>query len=140
MPFAPPRVLIGCDLQPVDEVEHAARTFGAHYLDRIYTEGELGRYRDRGAGSLAARFAAKEAVLKLLGKPDGANLRSVEVVTDDDGRPEIRLHGDTAVLAREMGVGRIDISLSHAGGMAMAVAVAVAQPEPEAAAGPAAEP
>jgi len=126
-PTTPPRARTGCDLQRVDDVADAVRDFGDRYLDRVYTPGEQEAYRTGGAPSLAARFAAKEAVLKLLGTADGVDPRSVEIA-HVDGRPVVRLSGLAARLAAEAGVGPIDISLSHSGDHALAVAVALTEP------------
>jgi holo-[acyl-carrier protein] synthase len=117
----------GCDLQRVDDVADAVTRFGARYLDRVYTPAEQSAYRSGGASSLAARFAAKEAVLKLIGTADGVDLRSVEIGTAQPGggRPEVRLTGRAQVLADAAGLGPIDLSLSHTGDLALAVAVAV---------------
>jgi holo-[acyl-carrier protein] synthase len=135
-----PRVLpgarIGCDLQRVDVVEDAIRDFGARYLDRVYTSEEQASYRTGGASSLAARFAAKEAVLKLLGTTDGVDLRSIEIRKPAE-RPEVHLDGAAAELARAAHIGRIDVSLSHTGDLAMAVAVAVTTTDPADSADPA---
>lgn len=114
----------GCDLQPVGDVRDAIRDFGARYLDRVYTAGEQSSYAAGGPASLAARFAAKEAVLKLIGTADGVDLRSVEIRTPL-GRPEVHLTGRAAELARDAGIDAadIDVSLSHSGDLALAVAV-----------------
>lgn len=117
-------VRTGCDLQPVADVADAVDRFGPRYLDRVYTPVEQEAGRRGGAASLAARFAAKEAVLKLIGEPDGVDLRSIETDTRQ-GRPVVRLRGRAADLAATAGLGDIDVSLSHAAGLAMAVAVAV---------------
>lgn len=117
-----PRPRTGCDLQRIDVVDDAVRDFGARYLDRVYTRGEQAAYATGGAASLAARFAAKEAVLKLIGTADGVDLRSVEITTYD-GRPAVHLTGLAEELAARAGIGDIDISLSHTGDLAMAVAV-----------------
>ena len=124
-----PRLRTGCDLQRIDDVDDAIRDFGARYLDRVYTPGEQASYGRGGAASLAARFAAKEAVLKLLGTADGVDLRSVEVTTPEGsgGRPAVHLTGRAAELAAEAGIDvhDIDLSLSHTGDLAMAVAVGI---------------
>ncbi|CAN5606354.1 holo-ACP synthase [soil metagenome] len=127
------RARVGCDVQAVAAVEAAVRSFGQRYLDRVYTAAEQAACRRGGpteatsrlsAESLSARFAAKEAVLKLLGSADGVDLREVEVI-GTGGRPGLRLHGSAARLAERRGAGEIDISLSHDGGMAFAVAACV---------------
>jgi holo-[acyl-carrier protein] synthase len=130
-PTTAPRARTGCDLQRIDDVSDAIRDFGDRYLDRVYTPGEQEAGRLGGAASLAgflaARFAAKEAVLKLIGTADGVDPREVEIA-HEDGRPVVRLSGVAATLAEEAGVGPIDVSLSHSGDHALAVAVAITQP------------
>jgi holo-[acyl-carrier protein] synthase len=126
-PTLAPRARTGCDLQRIDDVTDAVRDFGARYLDRVYTPTEQAAGRAGGAPSLAARFAAKEAVLKLIGTADGVDLRSVEIA-QQDGRPVVRLTGLAATLADEAGLGPIDVSLSHSGDHALAVAVAIENP------------
>ena len=118
------RARTGCDLQRIDDVSDAVRDFGDRYLDRVYTPAEQAAYRTGGAASLAARFAAKEAVLKVIGSADGVDPRDVEI-TSEDGRPVVRLSGLAASLAEQAGVGPIDVSLSHSGDHALAVAVAI---------------
>lgn len=128
-------VRTGCDVQSVEDVEIALRDFGSRYLQRIYTPEEQLSLDAGGAASLAARFAAKEAVLKILGdaQVDGAgiggvDLRTVEIARGAHGRPVVHLHDRAAALADAAGVRSIDVSLSHSGGLALAVAVAVADP------------
>ena len=120
---AAPRARTGCDLQRIDDVADAIRDFGARYLDRVYTPAEQEAGRTGGAASLAARFAAKEAVLKVIGTADGVDPRTVEIA-QRDGRPVVHLSGLAADLAARAGLGPIDVSLSHSGDHALAVAVA----------------
>ena len=123
-PTSAPRARTGCDLQRIDDVSDAIRDFGDRYLDRVYTPAEQATYRTGGAASLAARFAGKEAVLKVIGTADGVDPRTVEI-TQEDGRPVVRLSGLAATLAEQAGLGPIDVSLSHSGDHALAVAVAL---------------
>jgi holo-[acyl-carrier protein] synthase len=125
------RARTGCDLQSVGEVADAVRRFGVRYLERVYTPGERADCARRGplsanpqAASLAARWAAKEAVIKLLGSGDGVDPRSIEI-RNPDGPATVALTGRAAELAEEAGLGTIDVSLSHTGGLAMAVATAL---------------
>jgi holo-[acyl-carrier protein] synthase len=117
-------VRTGCDLQRIDDVADAIRDFGDRYLDRVYTSAEKAAGRVGGPASLAARFAAKEAVLKVIGTGDGVDPREVEI-TQEDGRPVVRLSGTAATLAARAQLGPIDVSLSHSGDHALAVAVAL---------------
>ena len=74
--------------------------------------------------SLAARFAAKEALAKALGGPRGLLWTDAEVVTDSLGRPELKVYGTVAAAAGLRGVRRWHVSLSHDSGLATAVVVA----------------
>jgi holo-[acyl-carrier protein] synthase len=94
--------------------------------DRIFTEAELvtSSGNPRSAESLAARFAAKEAVAKALGAPGGLHWHDCEVVTDPDGRPWLTVSGTVAAAAGERGITFWHLSLSHDGGIASAMVVA----------------
>jgi len=94
--------------------------------DRLFTEGErlTGSGNPRPPESLAARFAAKEAVAKALGAPAGLHWHDCEIVTDPDGRPWLTVSGTVAAAAAERGVNRSHLSLSHDGGIASAMVVA----------------
>jgi holo-[acyl-carrier protein] synthase len=120
---------VGVDVVEVERVERALRRWGDAFLARVYTPSE----RERGAGRagvarLAARFAAKEAVMKALGVGWGwLRFSDIEIVSDGKGRPVVRLHGGAAQVARAAGVDAVHLSLSHARGYAAAVAVAEAR-------------
>jgi holo-[acyl-carrier protein] synthase len=97
--------------------------------ETIFTGLEL-RYcrgKRRAAEHLAARFAAKEAVLKALGTGLGQRMRwtDVEIVNEVLGRPLVRLHGEVAAWARRRGLADLDVSLSHTSELAVAHALAV---------------
>ncbi|MDP9181601.1 MAG: holo-ACP synthase [Actinomycetota bacterium] len=89
-------------------------------LDRLFTEGERAVER---LESLAARFAAKEAVAKVLGAP-GLAWVDAEVVREESGKPALVLHGDALALAQSMGIVHWHVSLAHDGGFATAFVVA----------------
>jgi holo-[acyl-carrier protein] synthase len=94
------------------------------FIARCFTDGEqrtCDARRDRETG-YAARFAAKEAVMKALGAPPGMAYRDVEVVRGD-GAPEIRLRGVAERVARDRGVRRIHVTLTHDAGIAAAAVV-----------------
>jgi holo-[acyl-carrier protein] synthase len=96
--------------------------------DRLFTDGEqeyaYGQHDP--VHSLAARFGAKEAVMKALGAGLGAfRFREVEVVRDDSGAPALSLHGAAAALAAERGVLAWQLSLTHTDVTAMAVVLAL---------------
>ncbi len=94
--------------------------------ERLFTEAEriTAAGNARSPESLAARFAAKEAVAKALGAPIGLHWHDCEIVTDPDGRPWLTVSGTVATVARERGVARWHLSLSHDGGIASAMVVA----------------
>jgi len=124
-------VILGLGLDVV-EVARIERMIGAgapavrarRFLDRCFTRGEQDTCearRDRASG-YAARFAAKEAVMKALGAPPGVRFTDVEVVRDG-GAPRVRLAGAAASAARERGVAQVHLTLTHDGGIAAAAAV-----------------
>jgi holo-[acyl-carrier protein] synthase len=124
------RVRVGCDVLAVDEVEDSLATFGDRYLRKVFTASEIDdcQGRDR-ARRLAARFAAKEAVIKAFAEPDLAfPLREIEV-SRDGPLPVIRLRGTLAERAQQQGWLTSSLSLSHGDCHAMAVVLVVCNPE-----------
>ena len=119
---------VGIDLVAVSTVADALATHGEHYLRRVYTDGEIADCGGAGAADplrLAARFAVKEAALKVLRVGDAAvPLPTVETVRAPDGAPELVLHGAAAALAADRGLASFSISLTHEEGYAAAVVVA----------------
>ncbi|MER5584950.1 holo-ACP synthase [Streptomyces asoensis] len=93
---------------------------------RLFLESELllPSGERRGAASLAARFAAKEALAKALGAPPGLLWTDAEVYVEESGRPRLRVRGSVAARAAELGVTGWHVSLSHDAGVASAVVVA----------------
>ena len=107
----------GVDLAEVDRIRHAIERFGDRFTARIYTDGEIA-YVERKANRFeryAARFAAKEAGMKALGTGwrRGIQWKDFEVSNLPSGRPTLRLHGEAAVIAGQMGVTSIHLSLTH---------------------------
>ncbi|WP_411141609.1 holo-ACP synthase [Streptomyces sp. x-80] len=93
---------------------------------RLFIEEELllASGERRGTASLAARFAAKEAVAKALGAPGGLHWTDAEVYVEDSGQPRLRVRGTVAARAAELGVRAWHVSLSHDAGVASAVVIA----------------
>lgn len=123
------RVLgLGTDMVEVDRIERAVARWGGAFVCRIYTQAEIARARPplvRGP-RLAARFAAKEAVMKALGAGRrGMAWREIEIVNDDQGRPLVRLHGGARRIADQQGVVSVLVTLSHTHDHAVASAVAL---------------
>lgn len=120
-------VAVGIDVVLVERFARAL-TRTPLLADRLFTEGERTTVsgNPRSAESLAARFAAKEAVAKALGAPSGLHWHDCEVVSDPDGRPWLTVAGTVAAVAADRGVARWHLSLSHDGGIASAIVVAEA--------------
>lgn len=119
---------VGVDLVRVADVRDSLDRFGERYLARVFTEDErayaMAASPDVAARRLAARFAAKEAVIKVLRPQDAPAWTSVEIVRRGDGSCEVRLHGRAAQLAQDAGLGPVAVSLSHEDEYAAASAAA----------------
>jgi holo-[acyl-carrier protein] synthase len=110
---------IGVDLVDVPRfVRSIDRTPGL--IDRLFAESERGRP----ARSLAARFAAKEALIKALGDSSGFRWHDMEIVSDSDGKPSFTFGGRVAETLQRRGVEHVHLSLSHDGDSACAFVVA----------------
>ena len=120
---------IGIDLVDCARIERMLGDHAQAFLDRVYTVAEqayCARSRNR-IERLAARYAAKEAVLKALGTGmrDGMSWTEIEVSHDLLGAPVVSLTGVVAQTACERGVVRLHLSMTHAGGVAMAQVMAM---------------
>jgi holo-[acyl-carrier protein] synthase len=99
---------------------------------RLFTEAEQVRDGEpRPVASLAARFAAKEALIKAFGSSAGLSWQELEVVADDQRAPSLTLHEGAQRVAAERGVSRVHLSLSHDGGIATAFVVIEGGDHPE---------
>jgi holo-[acyl-carrier protein] synthase len=115
---------IGVDLIELERIAATLARFDTRFLNRVYTPDELAYCAGR-LGSLAARWAAKEATAKALGTGIGdVAFREIEVVRDERGAPALRLHGAAAALAAARGLDDWTISLSHTRTTAIAFVVA----------------
>lgn len=118
---------IGIDLIEVSRIETAIAQYGARFLKRVFTEGELAYCKNQ-TPQLAARFAAKEAVSKALGvgvqHVDGVGWREIEIVSGARGKPIVQLSGRAAQRAAEIGLRNFELSLSHTREHAIAMVVA----------------
>jgi holo-[acyl-carrier protein] synthase len=114
------RVIVGIGIDVCD-VDRFAASIGRRpgMVQRLFTPTEA----ERPVASLAARFAAKEALAKALGAPSGMSWQDAEIRTDASGRPWFAITGTVAARARELGIGTIHVSLSHDAGIASAVVV-----------------
>ena len=114
-------MIVGVGIDVVDIARFQAtleRTPGL--LERVFTPAERGL----STASLAARFAAKEAVGKALGTPGDLSWQDAEVRSEPNGRPYLVVTGGVAARAAELGVERWHLSLSHDAGIASAMVVA----------------
>lgn len=110
---------VGIDVVDVARFEEALERTPA-LLERLFTAEERGV----GIASLAARFAAKEALAKSLGAPVGLHWTDARVVTNDDGKPSLEIYGSVQSRANDLGVDGFHVSLSHDAGIASAVVIA----------------
>lgn len=119
---------IGTDIVDIDRIRSVILRKGQKFLERVFTGAELDYClaRKNPYPCLAARFAAKEAVLKALGTGlAGCRWTDIEVSRSGYAAPEILLTGNTSRIAQNRGIIRVLISISHGGGTAVAFALAV---------------
>ncbi len=117
----------GIDIVDISRFERFLQEGNEALFQRLFTAGEL-RYcssKTKCAQHFALRFAAKEAFFKAsgLGLRDGMSWRDVEVVNNDLGKPDLRLHGRAAEIFSELALKRIHTALSHDGSYAVAMVV-----------------
>ena len=118
---------IGSDLAEVARIRASRERFGRRFLERIYTEAEV-RYALSKANAderLAGRFAAKEAGMKALGTglAGGVTWKDFAVGRETSGKPTLELSGVAAGIAKQRGVARIHLTITHTAELAMAVVV-----------------
>lgn len=124
-------VSVGVDMTEISRIRQALEhpKIGLRFRDRVYTENEI-RYCDKKQRgkyeSYAGRFAAKEAVMKALGRGWGSKVswRDIEILPAPGGKPEVYLHNKTSALARELGIQHVSLSITHTQQYAMAYVIA----------------
>jgi holo-[acyl-carrier protein] synthase len=117
----------GVDLIEISRISQAIDRHGERFLRRIFTSKELAMVGDKPA-SLAARFAAKEAVAKALGCGIGdVRWTEIEVLRGPNNQPELHLHGNARQLANQLGYHTWSISLSHSIDFAIAMVTAMSE-------------
>ena len=115
---------VGIDLIDIDRIVRVLGRFPDRFRERVLTEREL-RYVGRKVERLAGRWAAKEAISKVLGLGvRGVGWREIEVLPNPAGAPQVYLHGRAARRAERMELDEVTVSISHERHMAVAVAVA----------------
>ena len=121
----------GIDLVDCPRIEEMITRHGQRFLDRVFTAAEQAyadSSKDR-AEILAGRFAAKEAILKLIGTGWRGKIAwtDIEVVNNDVGQPEVGLDGEVKKIADELGIKHVSVSITHTANFVIASAVALAE-------------
>ena len=121
----------GIDLVDFPRIERMVEQHGERFVNRVFTPTEQG-YAESNKNSiekLAGRFAAKEAVLKLIGTGWRGKIAwtDIEVVNNEMGQPEVKLDGEVKKIAQSLGISQISVSITHTANFAMASAVALTQ-------------
>lgn len=119
----------GIDLVDFGRIEQMLEKHEERFLDRVFTareQADANKIKNR-IEKLAGRFAAKEAVMKLIGTGwrDGVAWTDIETINNPLGSPEVRLSGKVKEIADQMGLGPVTLSITHTGNFAMASAVAM---------------
>lgn len=119
----------GIDLVDFPRIEQMVKRHGRRFIDRIFTPTEQ-NYAESNKNKiekLAGRFAAKEAVLKLIGTGWRGKIKwtDIEITNNKMGRPQVTLTGEVAKLAQQLRIGQISISITHTANFAIASAVAL---------------
>lgn len=109
---------VGIDVVDIDRFQESLERTPA-MRTRLFTEAE----RDRPLASLAARFAAKEALAKALGAPTGMGWLDAEIVNEASGKPQFEIRGSVLSRAHDLGARSVHVSLSHDAGIASAVVI-----------------
>jgi holo-[acyl-carrier protein] synthase len=116
---------LGIDIIRIDRIAAALDKFGERFIRRVLTVGEQRHVRGR-AETMAGRWAAKEAVSKVLGLGvRGIGWRDIEIERLPTGQPAVRLHGRAEARAEQLGMGRIAVSISHEAEYAVAIAFGI---------------
>jgi len=120
---------LGTDIVEVERIGRMVEQHGDSFVQRVFTRGEVEycRQRKHSAEPFAGRWAAKEAVMKVLGTGfvQGTHFQEIEVVSEESGRPRIVLHGSTGEFAKQHGIDEVLITISHCRQYATATAIGV---------------
>ena len=126
-----PSLSVGIDMIAIPRVRAVLERHSDRFLRRVYTPEEAAFCRGR-VSELAARFAAKEAVMKALGTgARGVGWREIEVLPDRRGKPLVYLYGRAKARADKIGLRELDVSLTHERDFAIASVVGVREGEPD---------
>jgi len=121
----------GIDLVDCPRIEAMIERHGERFIQRVFTAAEqaYAEANKNGIEKLAGRFAAKEAVLKLMGTGWRGKIAwtDVEVINNSSGQPEVTLSGEVERIAGKLGIKHISVSITHTANFAIASAVALAE-------------
>ena len=121
----------GIDLVDCPRIEAMIERHGKRFIERVFTAAEqaYAEANKNGIEKLAGRFAAKEAVLKLMGTGWRGKIAwtDVEVINNSSGQPEVTLSGEVKKIAGKLGIKHISVSITHTANFAIASAVALAE-------------
>jgi holo-[acyl-carrier protein] synthase len=121
----------GIDLVDFPRIEEMVSRHGERFVNKVFTAAEqaYAEANKRGIEKLAGRFAAKEAVLKLMGTGWRGKIAwtDIEVVNNAAGQPEVTLGGEVKKIADKLGIEHISVSITHTANFAIASAVALAK-------------
>ena len=121
----------GIDLVDCPRIEQMIQRHGNRFLDRVFTAAEqayAGANKNE-VEKLAGRFAAKEAVLKLVGTGWRGKIAwtDIEIINNPAGQPEVTLRGEVRKIADKLGIKHVSVSITHTANFAIASAVALAE-------------
>jgi len=121
----------GIDLVDCPRIEQMIRRHGERFVNRVFTAAEqaYGRANKNEIEKLAGRFAAKEAVLKLIGTGWLGKIAwtDIEIINNASGQPEVTIGGEVKRIADELGIEHISVTITHTANFAIASAVALAK-------------
>ena len=121
----------GIDLVDCPRIEQMIKRHGERFIKRVFTAAEqaYARKNKNEVEKLAGRFAAKEAILKLMGTGWRGKIAwtDVEVINNSSGQPEVTLSGEVEKIAGKLGIKHISVSITHTANFAIASAVALTQ-------------
>jgi len=123
----------GIDLVDCPRIEEMINRHGERFIDRVFTVAEQA-YADKNKNSVekyAGRFAAKEAILKLMGTGWRGKIAwtDIEIINNNNGRPQVTLYGEVKSIADKLGISQVSISITHTANFAIASAVALTSAE-----------
>ena len=121
----------GIDLVDCPRIEDMIKRHSERFIERIFTTAEQ-VYADSNKSRIekyAGRFAAKEAILKLIGTGWRGKIAwtDIEIINNSSGRPQVNLHGEVKKITEKLGIKQISISITHTANFAIASAVALSQ-------------